>query len=136
MIKLRYSLVNVSLFVHSFFNKTLMVTLLCLTFIGQSMASSVMFYNMSKMNMHKQESKQMQHGDHQMMDSSDSSNNSEDNCCAKSCQCLSSGCFSAYLFTQSLRSDPIVDFSTKIMSNIALLPSQKPNSLYRPPIFS
>jgi hypothetical protein len=112
-----------------------MVTLLCLIFVGQSMASSVMFYRMATMKMDTLEhSAQMRHSGHQMMASMANDTSEEDDCCAKECQCLASGCFSAYLFTKNFSSDPIVDFSTKIISNIALVPSQNPSSLFRPPI--
>ena len=60
------------------FSKTLMVLILCLAFVGQAMASTVMSYHMISMKvMNGQEQSQdmsmMDHGKHSMMTDSSSS---------------------------------------------------------------
>ena len=145
------------------FPKTLMVLLLCLTFVGQAMASTVMSYHMMSMgNMNgqaqTQQSSNMDHSGHHMMnvsteatsgsnssaiDSSasnssdiDSSANSSKDCCEKNCNCFTGGCASIAVLSKNMVNDPVMDFSAKITSVSSLAQSQRLTSLYRPPILS
>lgn len=130
------------------FPKILMVLLLCLTFVGQAMATTVMSYHMISMgNMNGQsqseQSVNMEHNGHHMMnvstaDSSDmnSSANSSKNCCEKNCNCFTGGCVSIAVLSKNMANDPVMDFSAKITSVSSLAQSQGLTSLYRPPILS
>lgn len=135
------------------FPKTLMVLLLCLTFVGQAMASTVMSYHMMSMgNMNgqaqSQQSSNMDHSGHHMMNVStaatsgsnssgiDSSANSSKDCCEKNCNCFTGGCASIAVLSKNMANDPVMDFSAKITSVSSLAQSQRLSSLYRPPILS
>ena len=124
------------------FPKTLMVLLICLTFVGQAMASTVMSYHMMSMKgMNAQEQShdmsKMDHSSHSMMNhSSDNSDESTEDCCAKTCSCFTGGCSSVAALIKDVGNEPIVDFSSKIHSISSLAQSQQLTSLYRPPILS
>ena len=130
------------------FPKTLMVLLLCLTFVGQAMASTVMSYHMMSMgNMNgyakSQQTSNVDHSGHQMMNFSsadtsdiDASENTSKDCCEKNCNCFTGGCASIAVLSKSIANDPVMDFSAKITSVSSLAPSQRLTSLYRPPILS
>lgn len=125
------------------FPKTLMVLLLCLTFVGQTLASTVMSFHMMNMkgmsaqgqsyNMSK-----MDHSGHHMASDStvDESEKSSEDCCVKTCSCFTGGCSSVAALDEYVSNDPIIDFSAKINSISTLIQSQQLTSLYRPPILS
>jgi len=124
------------------FPKTLMVLLVCLTFVGQAMASTIMSYHMISMTgMKGQEQSQdmsmMDHSSHKMAnDSSSDSETSEDDCCVQTCSCFTGGCSSLATLIKDYSNSPIIDLSSKIPSYLSLAQSQQPTSLYRPPILS
>ncbi|MCP4984736.1 MAG: CopL family metal-binding regulatory protein [Colwellia sp.] len=129
----------------SFINKTVMVLLLCLIFIGQSMASMTMFYGMTAMQLDKQSMKSSHHNmsdmsdcDEDMMATSTmtcTSTTAED-CCAQECDCLTSGCSTASAFAAVINYSAERVTSNKITAATELVTSQVPTSLYRPPILS
>lgn len=123
--------------------KTLMVLLICLTFVGQAMASTIMSYHMMSMTgMSTQEQShdmsKMAHSDHHM--ASDATANeaekSSENCCVKTCNCFTGGCTAAVALIKDVTNDSIINFSAKINSLSNLVLSQQLTSLYRPPILS
>ncbi len=140
-----------------------MVLLLCLIFIGQSMASMTMFYKMTSMqsmsNMSEMSSMTNSHhgmikvnaaSEHMnVMANSDDCNEEEeekantdcrsttnDECCAQECDCLTSGCSTISAFSTILNYTPEIAIASKISSLSPLLISQALTSLYRPPILS
>ena len=122
------------------FPKTLMVLLVCLTFVGQAMASTIMSYHMMSMKgMSTQEQShdmsKMDHSGHHMASDSETS---EDDCCVQTCSCFTGGCssFATLMKDANNSNSPIIDLSSKIPSYLSLAQSQQPTSLYRPPILS
>jgi hypothetical protein len=132
---------NYSIFVDTVsvnFPKTLMVLLLCLTFVGQTMASTVMSYHM--MNMQGMNAQSQPH-DMSKMDSSDHImvNDVDDqmtDCCAKECNCGASACSTVATISKTENNALIINLSAKIHSMSSLTLSQQFTSLYRPPIVS
>jgi hypothetical protein len=128
--------------VNSNFSKTLMVLLVCLTFVGQAVASTVMSYHMMSMKGNSgqeqmQNMSMMDHSDHSMMShSSDDSDEAEDDCCVKSCSCFTGGCSSIATLMKDTGDSLFIDLSSKIFSYSNLAQSQSSSSLYRPPILS
>ena len=127
----------------SIFPKTLMVLLLCLTFVGQSLASTVMSYHMMSMKGMSTENQshdmsKMDHSGHSMISdsTSDTSDKPTEDCCVKSCSCFTGGCSSVAVLIKSICNEYIIDFSPKISSVSSLAQSQLLTSLYRPPILS
>lgn len=122
--------------------KTLMVLLICLTFVGQAVASTAMSYHMISMKgkmaqEQTQSMAMMDHSNHTMMDhASDKSDESTDDCCAKTCSCFTGSCSSIATLMKDTYGNFSINFSSKIISNSTLALSQQPKSLYRPPIFS
>lgn len=128
-----------------------MVLLLCLIFIGQSMASMTMFYGMTAMQVSTQSMSamsSMKSAHHDMSDMSGcddddmmatskacSATTAED-CCAQECDCLTSGCSTAPAFTSVINYSAEIVLSHKIISATSLVTSQTLTSLYRPPILS
>jgi len=116
-----------------------MLTLLCLIFIGQSIASSVMFYHMPSMNMVMQEHHMMDYGDMQKTEVaahvSDSESTSED-CCSQEMYCFVSVCAMVSAISRITNTDFFSGKSLKITSTNSLITSQALTSLYRPPILS
>jgi hypothetical protein len=124
-----------------FINKTIMVLLLCLIFIGQSMASMTMFYGMTAMQSGMSSMENSHHDMNGMTDCDEAmaktaSTTSTEDCCAQECDCLTSGCSTASAFTALLNHTPDIAISNKITSATTLLTDQTPTSLYRPPILS
>jgi len=129
-----------------------MVLLLCLIFIGQSMASMTMFYGMTAMQSGAQSMANMtsmQSAHHNMSDMTDCdekmmtssapmtcSTTSTEDCCTQECDCLTSGCSTAPAFAGVIHYMPEVAISHKIIFATRLVESQIPTSLYRPPILS
>ena len=130
----------------TFINKTMMVLLLCLIFIGQSMASMSMFYNMTAMQSGMQSMaamasmKDMHHmmeeSDGSVHDMSDMNTMSTEDCCAQECDCLTSSCSTVSAFSAIINTPPAFAIEKKITSPNALTASQTLTSLYRPPILS
>jgi len=121
------------------FLKTLTVLLLCLTFVGQLMANTAMschMMTMSGMSMQNQSNAVMDHSQHNMANSSiaDSEDPSED-CCVKSCNCFTGGCSNVAALMKNTGNYAVFS-SAKIFTYSRLIQSQKPSSLYRPPILS
>ena len=127
----------------TFINKTMMVLLLCLIFIGQSMASISMFYNMTAMQSSAQSIAEMSSmkDAHHMMEASDGSTHdmsamSSEDCCAQECDCLTTGCSTISAFSTINYYPPVFAIENKINIPTALVTSQTLTSLYRPPILS
>jgi len=123
--------------------KTLMVLLICLTFVGQAVASTIMSYHMMSMTgmsaqEQSQDMSQMKHSGHHMTNdsTSDESKDSTEDCCVKTCSCFTGGCSSVAVLVKDINNDVIVDFSSKINSIASLAQSQPLAFLYRPPILS
>ncbi|WP_238530288.1 MULTISPECIES: CopL family metal-binding regulatory protein [Alteromonadales] len=127
---------------NSNFSKTLMVLLVCLTFVGQAVASTVMSYHMMSMKGDSvqgqmQNMSMMGHSDHSMMShSSDDSDEAKEDCCVKSCSCFTGGCSSIATLMKDTDDSLFIDLSSKILSYSNLAQSQSSSSLYRPPILS
>jgi hypothetical protein len=125
------------------FPKTLMVLLLCLTFVGQSLASTVMSYHMMSMKgmstqNQSHDMSKINHSGHSMASdsTSDTSEKSTEDCCSKTCSCFTGGCSSVAVLIKDICNESIIDFSPKIPSVSSLAQSQLLTSLYRPPILS
>ena len=158
MLESKYLLPSCVLLVPTFINKTLMVLLLCLIFIGQSMASMTMFYTMTSMqNMAAMPSMSSSH--HNMAASDRSANQmsnmvnisdcnedvmtttacptmTTEDCCAQECDCSISGCSTITAFSALMNYPPAIAISNKIVSFSAFIASNPLTSLYRPPIQS
>ena len=119
-----------------------MVLLLCLTFVGQAMASTIMSYHMMSMTgMNGQDMSpdmaMMDHSNHNMLDTStDNSTTSTEECCTETCNCFTGGCSNVAAFMAISGNVPIISLPAKILSHSRLAQSQQPVSLYRPPILS
>ncbi|WP_426360323.1 CopL family metal-binding regulatory protein [Pseudocolwellia sp. HL-MZ19] len=130
------------------FSKTLMVLLICLTFFGQAMASTVMSYHMMSMenmsSMHQEQSSDqstsmsmMDHSQNTMgNDLNNESEPSDDDCCDSFCNCFTSGCSPLFSIHRNISNDVVVDIAAKIYALPVQIQSQIPTSLYRPPILS
>lgn len=124
------------------FSNTLMVLLVCMAFVGQTMASTIMPYQMMSMTgmngqEQSQDMKMMDHSNHNMVsETSDNSEESTEDCCTQTCSCFIGGCSSVAVFMKGAGNAPIVGLSSKILSYSNLALSQVPTSLYRPPILS
>jgi hypothetical protein len=112
-----------------------------MAFVGQTLASTMMPYQMmgmTGMNGQSQNMKMMDHSSHNMaVEASDNLEESTEDCCTKTCSCLISGCSYVAVFMKDAGNIPTLDSSSKILfsySNLAL--SQAQTSLYRPPILS
>ena len=130
-----------------------MVLLLCLIFIGQSMASMSMFYSMTSMQaMPKMSSTK---SSHHMMEQADGSRHDmsamvnisdcaeaemtanscsempTEDCCAQECDCLTSGCSTVSAFFAIIDHTPVFANASKINSPTPLTASQTLTSLYR-----
>ena len=123
------------------FSKALMVLVLCLAFVGQALASTVMAYHLSGANAHAQ----VQVLDVTVMDTShnmsmdvqtSSFDETAEECCAESCNCFVSGCSTVAALPKMLSHDAIVDISIRISPLNSLAYSQYATSLFRPPILS
>lgn len=143
------------LLVPTFINKTMMVILLCLIFIGQSMASMTMFYSMTSMQSmaemslmksahHTMENiEKLAHHmsnksdcDEEVMTKTTCSSMSSESCCEQECDCLTSGCSPVSAFSMIINYTPVFATPSKINSPNAITASQTLTSLYRPPILS
>jgi hypothetical protein len=125
-----------------------MVLLICLTFFGQAMASTVMSYHMMSMenmkSMHQQQSSDqstnmsmMDHSQHTMGNgTSNEPESKDDDCCDSFCNCFTSGCSPLFSIHQNINNDVVIDIAAKIYSIPVQIQSQLPTSLYRPPILS
>ncbi|MBL4941289.1 MAG: CopL family metal-binding regulatory protein [Colwellia sp.] len=126
-----------------------MVLLLCLIFVGQTIASTIMPYhvmNMSgMMDMENSSAQEQSHDmaalayhDHNTPSNSTLTHSEEsiEDCCVTSCDCATSGCSNIAALTKNVSSNLSVVLSSKItfVSNSAH--SQQLTSLYRPPILS
>ncbi|PKH85949.1 hypothetical protein [Colwellia sp. Bg11-28] len=143
----------------TFINKTVMVFLLCLIFIGQSMASMTMFYSMTAMQLNMQsmtemtsikssnhQSEKMNNTAHDMSAMSDCdeeamtntvcSTMSTQECCEQECDCLSGACSTVSAFSIIINYTPVFATPSKINSLNTITTSQTLTSLYRPPILS
>jgi hypothetical protein len=147
------------LLVPTFINKTMMVFLLCLIFIGQSMASMTMFYNMTAMQLSEQSMTEMtsmkssnHHSekinstahdmsamldcDEEAMTETTCATMSSDSCCEQECDCLTGGCSTVSAFSMIINCTLVFATPSKINSPNALTASQTLTFLYRPPILS
>ncbi|ALO36307.1 hypothetical protein CMT41_17375 [Colwellia sp. MT41] len=123
------------------FTKALMVLLLCLTFIGQVMASTLMPYHMmNMMNMNEVTMQQQSHDMAMMADNaeqmaSDSATATND-CCTNDCECLIAGCSTFAALSQTAQTEFNMASASKIHCITTSALSQYLTSLYRPPILS
>lgn len=122
-------------------SKTLMVMLICLTFVGQAMASTIMSYHMMSMKVtsgqnQSHDMSMMDHSSHNMMSESSDGEESSEDCCAKTCSCFTGGCSSLATLMKDTDNSLIIGLSSKISSYLSLAQSQQLTSLYRPPILS
>jgi hypothetical protein len=147
-------------------SKTLMVMLLCFSFIGQTMASTVMAYQMTyqamsmmEVNDKTQSSTVTTMGNHcdEMMESAKShsilndtsmqvqiaqdklSQNTDQKkvkCCAESCDCNTGSCSTVTMVLKSVANVNTLNTPSKITSFCSLAQSQRLTSLFKPPIFS
>lgn len=125
-------------------NKTVMAILLSLILIGQSMASSTMFYKMAAMstmgdmshtssmsaNMHKNMSSMVHESNGK------NANDNIANCCKEECQCFASGCSAPSAFSKTLTDFSLPTLATRITNHNAVFPEHTLTSLFRPPILS
>jgi len=132
------------------FSKLSLVLLVCLVFIGQASASTLMSYQMmGMMGMSGEESSQdmpmMDHSNHNMdsdtsvnssTNYSEKSETSNEDCCNKACNCFMGSCSFFALFINISDDLSFVDLPDKIQSFSRLAQSQQAASLYRPPILS
>lgn len=122
----------------TFINKTMMVLLLCLIFIGQSMASMSMFYSMTSMQAMSEVSSIS--NTHHMKVADGSAHNmtviTANDCCAQECDCLTNGCSTISAFSAIITYTPVFATANKIILANELTVSTPPSSLYRPPILS
>ncbi|WP_057833011.1 CopL family metal-binding regulatory protein [Colwellia sp. TT2012] len=120
------------------FTKALMVLLLCLTFIGQVMASTLMPYRMMNMNevtMQGQSHDMAMMADNAEQMASDSATATND-CCTNDCECLIAGCSTFAALSQTSQTEFNMASASKIHSITTSALSQYLTSLYRPPILS
>lgn len=124
-------------------SKTVMVLLLCLIFVGQAMASTVMSCHMMSMESVNGQAQAhvmstMAHSAHSMVNNStsDELEKSTEDCCEKNCNCFTGGCSSIAMLNKNLNTNLVIEFPTKITSVASLTTSQRLTSLYRPPIIS
>ena len=119
-----------------------MVLLVCLTFVGQAMASTMMSYHMMGMTgMIGQEQPEnmmmMDHSQHQMMtNDSEASDSASEECCNQTCNCFAGGCSTVAAFMKNSTNSPVIVLTAKIVTSTQLALRQQPTSLFRPPIFS
>ena len=123
-----------------------MVLLVCLTFVGQAMSSTVMSYRMASGHMMSmkamsaqeplQDMSMMDHSNHVMMTDSSNSEESKEDCCVKSCSCFTGGCSNLVTLIGHSDKTSIIDPSLKITSYLSFPQSLHTSSLYRPPILS
>lgn len=133
------------------FRNFIMVILLCLTFVGQTLATTVMPYNMVNMKSmaEHQQPKTLQvmksigtncheMSDDRVMTPEDISPSQQENssCCAQSCHCLSGSCTNFLVLIKNSINRLTVDYSSKITSIYGLKKSQVLTSLFKPPIIS
>jgi hypothetical protein len=121
-----------------------MVLLLCLTFVGQTLASTVMPYQMAGMmgmsgpEQPRDMSKMDRSGYSMTSDATlDTLEKSIDDCCAKMDRCFTGGCSFFAVIIKDISKHPLRNvFLPKIsyVSNLEL--TKTPSSLYRPPILS
>lgn len=125
------------------FAKTLMVLLLCLTFVGQAMAATMMSYQMTNMNgmstpAQAHDMTMMAHSAHQMSADpqlSDTDKSAQD-CCAKNCHCFIGGCSAVATIPKVTVLEAIVSSSPRILPLHSRVYTQCSSSLFRPPILS
>ena len=124
------------------FNKTVMVIALCLIFIGQSMASSTMFYKMTAMatmvNMSHASSMNTNMHAYMVHDTTNvnSNDNPPANCCKQECQCFASACSAPSAFFKTFTTNALITLASKIHNPNEIISEQVLTSLFRPPILS
>lgn len=140
-------------------SKTLMVLLMCLTFLGQTMASTIVYYNMTGMKNVKSQERvsavssksmvdepQLTMADNSLPDSSVEKDNccdsecadccdiSKDKCCDGFCHCFSSGYLSLFSLHKIANNLFFINLPSKIHFFSNHVESETLTSLYRPPI--
>ena len=143
----------------TFINKTVIVFLLCLIFIGQSMASMTMFYRMTAMQLSAQSMTEMSSMksshhtlekiekstahmgsmsdcDEEVMAKKACSSMLPKSCCEQECDCLTGACSTVSAFSMVINYTPVFATPNKINSLTVITASQTLTSLYRPPILS
>lgn len=120
-----------------------MVLLICVAFISQALATTVMSYHMTSHALMNMTGMHGNKGSHQPMQSmlsesaSDSQSSMQD-CCASKCNCFTGGCSTATaaLIKYQTSHHGILDVSSKIFYYSHLAQSHQASSVYRPPIIS
>jgi hypothetical protein len=140
-------------------SKTLMVLLICLTFLGQAMASTIVYYNMMGMQHVKNQEQastvpsksmvgepQLTMADNSLPDSNVEKDNccdsecadccdiSKDKCCDGFCHCFTSGYISLVSLNETQNNSFFIDLPSKIHFFSRHVESETLTSLYRPPI--
>jgi hypothetical protein len=115
-------------------NKTLLIMLLLLTFVSQSMASSIMSYEMTAMKLDNTHTMSAMSHNMPMMDATADINDVNKNCCGQHCDCYTGGCASAALVGDILVQQVTVSAVTSFYIPTVFTYNQFPKSLYRPPI--
>ena len=115
-----------------------MVLLLCLTFIGQVIASTLMPYQMISMN--ADSTQEQPHNMAMMAHSAEKMASDVDDptmdCCANDCACFIGSCSTLAVLSTTSQPELYLPSSSKIQSVASVTLSQHLTSLYRPPIFS
>jgi hypothetical protein len=136
------------------FYNLLTVSLLCLAFIGQSLATTVMSYEMLRnssthnVNNSNNNSDKMKNCMKHMADmniGNDFMVNEQvisldykmtSKCCSDTCQCLVAGSTSTAILVQLPHAIIATEHAIKIQRSEAIFFNQIPSSLYRPPILT
>lgn len=141
--------------------KTSIVLIVCMAFVGQAIASTIMSYQMlSMMNMMNMSSalntelasdsapqnmmSMMDHSMHDMsgnssdmsLNTSGSDESSSQDCCNNNCQCYTGGCSNVATIMNNVAPNLTMVNSDKIRNISSVVLSQQTTSLYRPPIIS
>jgi len=115
-------------------HKTILIMLFLLTFVSQTMASSIMSYEMAAMQWQDPQLITQMSSMPNMVHEMSNEETSSDDCCNQGCDCLISACSTAALvsdiFPQQQVSSVITDFNFLAL----FIYNQFPKSLYRPPI--
>ena len=125
----------------------LTVTLLCSAFIGQSLASTVMSYEMlsnsvpNKVKNSGSSTRKMKHcmkniADVSLANGVITNEKTMSKCCADTCQCLMAGCANTAILVQLTPGIITTEHAIKIQRATELFFNQVPSSLYRPPIIT
>jgi len=122
-------------------SKILLITFICLAFVGQVMASTAMTYKMTTMQLSAQLDNAQAPSKSTMpaMVNCHHMNTSEatESCCSISCHCVSGSCVNMFILPLHANGVFIItEPSLKIFFSNTLIQNYSPVSLYKPPITS